>query len=215
MTPWVDFPGRVACVLLVAAAAAAPQVSGAVDFPVTGTVSFNGNSGSLPAGAVFGPSSYDASTGAIASGRFTFPQSTATFNVGGLGTVTVTYLLSQADTSDGQVASDGVAALAPVAAKLEVLAVSLPLTVTPCAFSPINLDLAGTASAGGLDLADDGFTIPPAPAGNCGTFASQINAAIAGSNNSMQLHLDGDFTPPANVDLIFENGFDPVATAAE
>lgn len=205
---------RVACAMLIAATTV-PNFCAAVDFPVTGTVSFNGNSGSLPTGAVFGPSSYDASTGAIGSGRFTFPQSTATFNVSGFGAVTVTYLLSQTDTSNGQVAIDGIAALTPVSAKLEVLAVSLPVSVIPCAFSPIDLDLTGTASAAGLDLADDGFTIPPAPTGNCGAFASQINAAIAGSNNSMQVHLAGDFTPPADADLIFRNGFDPVVAATQ
>jgi len=35
----------------------------AVDYPVSGTVSFSGNEAALPAGSVFGPSAYDPATG--------------------------------------------------------------------------------------------------------------------------------------------------------
>jgi len=194
-----------------AAAVLASGLAAAADFPVSGTLTFNGNAGVLPDGGVFGPSAYAPDSGAIASGRFTFPQATATFS-SGIGPVLVTYRLGQSDTSSGQVEADGAAALTPASMRLEILAVSVggfPLDVGTCTFEPIAVALAGTASAAGLDLADDGFVIPPVAAGSCGGFADQINAAIAGSDNRIEVHLAGDFTPPADGDLVFADGFDP------
>jgi hypothetical protein len=76
-----------------------------------------------------------------------------------------------------------------------------------CIFQPINVDLAGTGAVAGLDLSDDAFTIPQVGATDCAGYGGQVNSGIAGSNNSLQVHLDGDFTPPTN-DTIFANGFD-------
>lgn len=180
----------------------------AANYPVTGTVTFNGNSGALPSGGTFGDSTYDSSTGVVSSGKFTFPQATTTVPVTGFGNVDVTYQLSQTNTSVAQVASDGVAVMTAVQAKLEIISTSLPVSITPCVFEPIPLDFAGTGSSTGLDLADAAFTIPPAPVGNCGLARDPINNAIAGSNNSMQVYMAGDFTPPPEDDTIFENGFE-------
>lgn len=188
----------------------APCIANPVDFPVTGSITVNGNARALPSGGVFGPSSYDNGTGVIATGAFTFPQSTTSFN-SVAGTVVVTYLLSQTNTSSGQVATDGIAALSATTLKLQVIAATvgvIPIDVGTCVFAPIDLVLDGTGSAAGLDLADSSFVIPQVGPTDCGTYGSEINNAIAGSNNSMQIHLAGDFAPPVN-DTIFVNGFDP------
>ena len=187
--------------------AALPAVH-ASNFAVTGTVTFNGNSGALPGGGTFGNSTYDTATGALSSGKFTFPQATTTVPVSGFGNVDVTYQLSQTNTSTALIAPDGIAAMSAVQAKLQIISTSLPISITPCVFEPIPLEFAGTGSSAGLDLADAAFTIPPAPVGNCGLVRDQINNAIAGSNNSMQVQLAGDFTPPPANDTIFVNGFD-------
>jgi hypothetical protein len=202
------------CAALALALMASPAVQ-AANFAVTGTVTFNGNSGALPGGGTFGNSTYDTATGALSNGKFIFPQATTTVPVSGFGNVDVTYQLSQTNTSTAQIASDGVAAMSLVQAKLEIVLTSLPVSITPCVFQLIPLDFAGTGSATGLDLADAAFTIPPAPVGNCGLARDQINNAIAGSNNSMQIHIAGNFTPPPEDDTIFKNGFDPAAGFAE
>lgn len=195
---------------LLAAAMALPAIAAAVDFPLTGTISVGGQSGTLPDGGVFAGSAYDPATGAIASGAFSFPQTTISRDVSG-ATVTVTYRLSQIDTSNGQVAADGVAALSAASMKLAVVSATyagFPVPVTPCEFQPIVIEFAGTADAGGLDLADGQFEVPPAPAGNCGAFRDQINNALAGSSNSIAVRMAGDFTPPADQDTIFVDGFE-------
>jgi hypothetical protein len=199
-----------ACLLLVPALA--PCAANATDFPVSGTISVNGNPGTLPAGGVFGGSGYNTSTGEIAAGVFSFPVATTSFN-SSFGNVVVTYQLSQLNSSSGQVATDGVAALSDATLKLQVLSASLggviPIDVGTCVFQPIDIILIGTGSAGGLDLADAAFTIPTVASTDCGGNGDAINTGIAGSNNSIQMHLDGDFTPPPQNDTIFANGFDP------
>lgn len=187
---------------------ALPHTAMAFDFPVTGTATIAGSAGDLPPNSHFAGSGYDSATGAIASGRFVFPQTTS---VSSDGTLRVTWQMSQANTSSGQVASDGVAALTDASFKLTVISASyggFPLSLGTCVFQPITVGLSGTASASGLVLADEQFDIPPAPPGNCGSFRDQINDAFAGSNNRIDLHLDGDFTPPGDGDRIFDNGFE-------
>ena len=200
--------------VLIAGCALASGAASATSFPVSGTISVNGNPGTLPSGGSFGPnSSYDAASGAIAAGRFMFPVATTVFYSSVLGAnVTVTYQLSQTNTSTGQVASDGIAALGAVTMKLQVLSATVgvvPIGVGTCIFQPIDLALAGSGAASGLDLADTGFAIPPVAPTDCGGWGSQINSGIAGSNNSLQTHWTGNFTPPTGNDLIFANGFDP------
>jgi hypothetical protein len=157
----------------------------------------------------FGDSTYDPATGTLSAGKFTFPPSSVTFPVSGLGNVTVNYQLTQTNTSTALVAGDGTAAMTQVVMQLEVVSTLPPLPVTPCRFGPIDLDLAGSASSAGLDLEDRSFTVPPTT-DFCGGFASQINSQLAGNDNGIAPHLDGDFTPPANAgDKIFINGFDP------
>lgn len=176
-------------------------------FPVTGTITVNGSAGSLPSGTFANPT-YDPTTGVLSTGKFAFPQSSTTINVSGVGDVTVVYQLSQTNTSTALVASDGTAAMTQVDAKIEIVSTTLPISVVPCRFSPILLDLAGTGSTTGLDLEDRSFTVPPTT-DSCGGFKSQINSQLAGSNNSIAPHLDGDFTPPDANDKIFIDGFDP------
>ena len=185
----------------------AAPVAHATNFAVTGSVTVNGNAGALPSGGTFGDSTYDSASGALSTGHFVFPQASTTIPVSGFGNVTVSYQFSQTNTSSAAVAADGVAAMTGVTASLSIVSTSLPINVTPCVFAPIDLDLAGTGSAAGLDLADAAFTVPPTSS-PCGGFASQINAGLAGSNNSIAVHLAGDFTPPVPDDTIFVDGFD-------
>lgn len=186
----------------------------ATNFAVTGTISVNGNPGALPSGGTFGNSTYDAATGALSAGKFTFPQATTTFHSDSLGVdVTVTYQVSQTNTSTGQVAEDGVAALTQ--AHLKLKAISAMVGFVPvsfgetCIFDPINVDLAGTGDASGLDLSDEGFVIPTVAPTDCNNFGDQVNDGLAGSNNTLDLHIAGNFTPPTpEDDTIFENGFE-------
>ncbi|HEU4665981.1 MAG TPA: hypothetical protein VFS55_18270, partial [Dokdonella sp.] len=172
------------------------------------TITVNGSPGSLPAGGTFGDATYDAGTGMLSAGTFVFPPASAVVAIQGFGDVTVNYQFSQTNTSTAAVAGDGVAAMTTVHAKLEILSTSLPLSVTPCVFEPIDLDLVGTGTVAGLDLADAVFSVPPTQS-SCGGFASQINSGLAGSNNSIELLIEGDFTPPSgSSDIIFDDGFD-------
>ena len=190
------------------ALACASATAQAADFAVTGTITINGTSAPLPAGAKFGDSIYDAQTGLLSVGKFTFPQSSTTINVGPpFGTVTVTYQVTQLNTSTAQVAGDGVAAMTAVQLELAIVSTSLPVPVTPCRFSPITLDLAGIGTSSALSLEDPAFSVPPT-ADSCGGFASQINSQLATSNNSIAPVLTGDFTPPPDTDTIFADGFE-------
>lgn len=188
-------------------------VAGAADFPASGTITVNDNSGALPAGGKFAGSSYDSTSGAIAPGQFVFPAATITFPTS-LGTVVARYKLSQLNTSSGQVAQDGVAALTVASMKLQILSATLggviPINVGTCVFAPIDVLLDGIGAASGLDLASPEFKIPPVGSSDCGGYGDQINDAIATSHNTMQIQIAGDFTPPASDDdTIFKSGFDP------
>lgn len=201
---------RSASFLLLAASLWLPGIAAAVDFPLSGTITVNGNTGALPDGGVFAGSNYDPGTGAIGSGTFTFPQATTTYS-SPLGPIVVTYQLSQTNQSSGQVAGDAVAALTAATLRLQVISAMSPfgsINVGTCIFEPIDVVLDGTGSAAGLDLADAGFTIPPVAPIDCGGNGSQVNQAVAGDNNSIVLQMIGDFTPPSDNDAIFEDGFE-------
>jgi hypothetical protein len=195
---------------LAALLALACQAAVAADFPVSGTLSVNGNSGALPDGGTFGDSTYDAATGVLSAGAFSFPQTTTSFP-SDLGTVVVTYRLTQTDTSTGLVDAGGTAALTNASLSLNVTHVTIsgiPINVGTCVFQPIDIALAGTASATELDLADTGFSIPEVAPSACGGYGDQINQAIAGTNNAIDVVMEGDFTPPVGDDTIFADGFE-------
>ncbi|MEP7043236.1 MAG: hypothetical protein ABI843_09240 [Dokdonella sp.] len=185
-------------------------VAAATDFPLSGTLSVNGNSGALPDGGTFAGSSYDGLTGVIGAGAFTFPQGTISTD-SPLGPIVVTYVLSQTDTSTGMVAADGVAALTTASIRLLIVSVSTilgPLDIGTCELEPIDIDLSGPADASGLDLADAGFTIPEVASSDCGGYGDEINTAVAGNDTAIEVLMSGDFTPPAGNDTIFANGFE-------
>lgn len=182
----------------------------AIDFPVTGTVTVNGAPGELPSGGTFANSSYAPTSGLIGAGTFTFPITTETTVSDGI-TFVLKYQMIQTDTSNGAVAPDGVAALSAATFKLKVISITasgFPLPIGVCEIQPIAVDLAGTASAIGLNLSDAQFDIPQVPVGQCGSFRDSFNDAFFGGNNSMTIQLTGDFTPPSTGDLIFRNGFE-------
>ena len=206
-------PGM-ACLLAIGGVFAPPVV--ATQFPVRGTVTVGGNATSLPAGGLFGDSTYDASSGLISAGRFTLPQGELSFD-SPLGTVVAKWRLSQSNTSAGAVDPDGVAALGMASMKLAVVSAMLggiiPIDIGTCEFQPIELYLAGTASASGLSLADPAFAIPPVAAADCAGYGDLVNEAVAGVESSADLHIAGNFTPPAHPpeplpDGIFVNGFE-------
>ena len=204
--------------LLITAPLLAAASASAAGFPVSGTITVNGSPGSLPEGGMFSGSSYDAATGDIAPGVFTFPVTTTSFVATGIGTVTVTYRLSQTNASGGLIATDGMAALDTAIMKLQILTATIgviPIGVGTCVFQPIVFDLAGTGSATGLDLEDASFAIPPVGDSDCGNWGSQINAGIAGNDNSIAMQISGDFTPPTAPpeDAIFHNGFEAASRA--
>lgn len=206
-----DQSARRAAVLLAAALGFAAGPALAINFPVTGTLTVNGSPGALPDGGTFGDSTYNPATGALSVGKFTLPQGTVSF-ASQLGQIVVTYQLSQINTSTGQVDTAGIAALTQATMQLAVLSATLggiPISVGTCVFEPIDLFLVGTGSVAGLDVTDPAFTIPSVEATDCGGYGAQINAAVAGSNNAIALHLAGDFTPPAgDPDFVFEDGFE-------
>lgn len=188
----------------------ATGVAAATDYPVSGSLTVNGNGAPLPGGGAFMGSGYDPASGAIAEGSFVFPQTTFSFDTP-LGTAVATYVLDQTDTSSGAVWADATAALTPASFTLTVLSLTVgifPVDVGTCVLGPIVIELAGTASADGLALGDDGFEIPALAGGACGGYGKVINTAIAGTNNQAALDLAGDFTPPADTDTIFASGFD-------
>lgn len=194
----------VACCLAIALYAG---IASAADFPVSGTLTFNGTAAELPDGTVFAGSSYDGVSGEIADGKFVFPQGTLVVDLGGFP-VTVTYQITQDNTSSGLVGEDSTVALTQTNLSLTILSAG-PLPIGTCVFSPIPLELAGTASAAGLALADAGFEISPVGAADCGGYGSQINALIAGADTEADLLISGDFTPPSgDTDTIFANGFE-------
>lgn len=201
--------------LLTATAMATLLLAGtasAVDYPVTGSLTFNENPADLPDGSLFVGSSYDDTTGEIGTGSFVFPQATLSFT-SSLGDAEATYQITQDNTSSGQVGSDSTAALTESVLTLTMVSLtidgSFPFDVGTCVFSPITLELAGTASATGLSLMDAAFTVPTVGPEDCGGFSSDFNNAISGSNNEIALQVVGDFTPPAgDNDTIFKNGFE-------
>ena len=198
-----------------ALACALPAARAGTDYPVSGTITVNGTAGALPAGGHFAGSSYDPANGAIAPGAFEFPTATIEFD-SPIGTVAATYALTQTDTSSGLVAADGIVALTTASMRLHVIAAQVvgpfpvPIPVgNDCVFEPIEFELDGSASASGLALADAAFTIPLIESTACGGNGDAINDGIAGGSNSIELQIDGDFTPPSGtVDLIFADGFD-------
>ena len=190
-----------------------PAAFAGTDYPVSGSITVNGTEAPLPAGGAFVGSSYDEVSGEIGAGVFEFPVATVDFD-SPVGAVTATYELTQADSSSGQVDADGIAGLTIASMQLRVISAFIgglvPIPVgDDCVFWPIVIELDGTGSSVGLDLADAAFTIPEVAADACGGFGAEINAGIAGGTNSIELQIDGDFTPPSGVvDLIFEDGFD-------
>lgn len=199
---------RVLCALVALLLA---DAAAAVDFPVSGSLTVNGNAAPLPDGGMFVESGYDPVSGAIADGNFVFPEATISFDTP-VGTATAIYVLDQIDTSNGEVWADATAALTPATFELTVLHLTLgflgKVDVGTCVLGPIEIELAGTASAGGLALGDDGFEIPALPADACGGYGDNINGTIAGTDNQAAFDLAGDFTPPADTDTVFANGFD-------
>ena len=212
MRPRARGPVAHAFVVLALSVLAVPAVAG-TDYPVSGSITVNGTVGPLPAGGEFTGSSYDEVTGDIGAGAFEFPQATIDFD-SPVGAVTATYELTQTNTSSGQVEADGIAGVTSASMRLRVISAFIgglvPIPIgNDCVFAPIVFGLDGTGSSTGLDLADAAFTIPEVAADACGGFGADINEGIAGGTNSIELQIDGDFTPPTEViDLIFEDGFD-------
>lgn len=194
---------RLAYCVCVAAAWAAP--AWADDFGVTGEVSFNGHAAVIDDGLFLG-SSYAQASGALAPGAFKLVGA----NVGD-GTLALTVDIGQANTSGGAVAATGVAALADALLSLTVTSATYdgaPIVVgSDCVFAPVRVALAGYGRGGGLDLSASGFEVAALGGDACNGFANAIDAVLAGSDDAIALHVDGDFAPPGT---IFTAGFEQV-----
>jgi hypothetical protein len=59
-----------------------------------------------------------------------------------------------------------------------------------CQFGPITWALTGNADAQSIDLTQASFTIPPGASTACNNFGTQLNAIIAGSDNSVTIGLE-------------------------
>ena len=200
-------------VALLMTAALAGKAS-ATQFPITdGTVIINGESGALPSGGTFGDSNYNTVTGYLSDGKFVFPQTSITITTP-LGDLLVTYQFAQTNTSSAMIGGDGTVAFTTANMQLRLVSAKLggviPIGVTPCSFSPIAWDdVGGTASSTGMQIENEGFTVPPTTDA-CGGHKDEINDALNGNQNSISMTISGDFTPPVDDDLIFRDGFDTI-----
>lgn len=184
----------------------------ATQYEVTGSVTINGaNSGDLPAGASFGDATYNPLNGDLSTGKFVFPQATVGFEYGG-STGTVTYQLTQTNTSQAFVGDDGLAFLSNANVSLRAISAALGVFLdlgTDCIFGPIRFNnLWGSRTANGLEFMQASFSVPPTT-GYCGGYKDQINEQVAGSDNSIALIIHGTFALPTHSDLLFMNGFEP------
>lgn len=183
----------------------------ATQFPVSGSVTLAGNTASLPA-STFGNSSYNPSSGYLSSGKFTFPQASFT-NSTFFGPLTVTYQLSQTNTASAMVGTLGDAAFTEVDLKLHIVSANFNGSVydvgSTCDFVPIVLaTLGGNASSSVMTVSQSDLIVP-LTSDDCGGFKDQINNIITNSTgNSISLSLDGNFTPPDDNDIIFQDGFE-------
>ncbi len=207
----LDIHGRIATLLAVMLMGSI-GLARASNFPVSGTLTINGTPGTLPAGASFGDSTYTQATGLLSQGTFTIPQGTVSFE-SQYGPVVATYQFTQTNTSTGQVDAGGVAALSKATMRMAVVSATVsgfPIPIGICVFEPIDLFLVGTGAASGMDVSDPDFTIPEVAPLACGGYGGQINAAIAGGNKAIDLHLEGDFSPPAGGGggAVFADGFE-------
>jgi hypothetical protein len=180
----------------------------AADFQVSGVFTFNGTDSTLS--GTFGPSAYSNASGVLTAGAFNFPSAMLQFGPGGDAQYTVHYQLVQTNTSNGQVAGDGVAAMTNSTMKLHVIDAHTPAILwdvgSNCDFGPFNVLPAGMGTGSGLDLHASGITILPLDASACGGHGAQLSTGIAGTDNRTQLLLAGDFSPPP--DKIFSDSFD-------
>lgn len=180
-------------------------------FPVSGSVTINGGTpAALPANVTFGDSTYNASNGDLSAGTFNFPVSTATFDN---GNGVVTYRFTQTNASTALVGSSGMAMLSVANMSLKVLSASyytIAIDVgTDCVFGPIRWHhLWGARTTTGLDLMQATFAVPMTQ-GSCNGHAQQINDALQGNDNSIELLINGNFSLPnaGASDLIFFDGF--------
>lgn len=196
--------------VVLAIGSSASSLARAIDCPVSGDLTINGQLSDLPPGGSFANSDYNPVSGVIDAGTFTFPVVTETSVADGIVFV-FRYQFTQTDSSAGVVAADGVVALATARFRMEILSITangVPYSIGQCTMQPIMVELAGTASVTGLDLVDTQFTIPPVPVGQCGIWRDSFNQAYAGDNNAMSSRVLGNFTPPSAADVIFKNGFD-------
>lgn len=198
----------------IAIALLAVGVSGsalAETYPVTGLVTLNADSGPLPDGSNFVSSGYDLQVGELAPGQFHFPPDTISVPYGPF-TLNVTYQLVQLNQSGAMVLPDGSAMFDPVTLQIDVIAADISggaVDLGTCSLGPIHLnELVGHGTSVELSTTDPQFVVPPVAPSDCGGYGDQINDGMAGSDNAITLKLQGNFTPPPDLDLIFADGFE-------
>lgn len=188
----------------------------AAQYAVDGTIDFHNGPDPLPAGVTFGDADYDPGNGYLSQADFEFPEhsvSLTTVDYSPPVVMTLSYRFIQSEPASALVDADGNAAFTPVRLKLHVVSAESNTgrsyaVGSTCDFGPVVWDsLAGTASAAGIDLQAVRFSVSDTQDA-CGGHAGILDTMLAANDNSVSLHLDGDFTPPTLSDRVFLDGFE-------
>jgi hypothetical protein len=164
--------------------------------PVTGQIAIGAHTpAALGAETRLTGAAFDPVTGAIGAGSFWFPQAELSVPAPIVGSAPVRYRLMQLAPTTGQVDSDGSVSFTPTAFALEAREAQIFgswSNLGACTFSPIPLELSGTADAGGLHLTATSGPFPPVPVNGCGGYASYVNPELA-AGATFTFDVTGDF----------------------
>lgn len=157
--------------------------------PVSGQFVINGYPMTFPNGS-FADGAQQASP-AVYGGIFYFPPATFQSNVNGLGMVVLNTQLFHRGTTTNALTSPSTAAIQMTNVYLHLYSATVSGVPVPlgndCVFGPILFSAQGTWSAASATMSGNNITIPPVPPTACNGYASTLNNAIAGSNNSVTI----------------------------
>lgn len=157
--------------------------------PVSGQLVVDGYPMTFPNGS-FADGAQQASP-AVYGGIFYFPPQSFQSNVNGLGMVVLNTQLFHRGTTNNQLSSPATASIQMTNVYLHLYSATVSGFPVPlgndCVFGPILFAAQGTWSAASATMSGNNITIPPVPPTACNGYASTLNDAIAGSNNSVTI----------------------------